>query len=411
MAINTSDALDILAQYDIHPEQNVRDLPTPDFPDVGAITDDESIYTTGEMGDIPEENLIDPEDPRIREWLHELESIAEASSLEHPGEISRENGRSSADGQSQDSNGEREFLEPACAWYCPMHFFGTDWGIYIRENCMLHIASDVAIIMGRRGLIKTMPVARLATQVLRAGFYALFLHEQFHHKVESGGLRMLINSKTDRYRPYKTKVYRPTYLSAECLEESLANAESYRRLEETRYTNRLDPETLEGLREYLLGAFAQQPKGYREALNYLPDGNYYPALRELQSRMLDAKWPASTPSDHWNLATYQLRALMNIDEEIYVIMPRGAKPLFSPKFIDPGVVISSKAAIKGLEDLGYFVKKGYGKGSHVRLEKTDAPSITIPGNRDALSLGVLKSIQKALGDGVRLPDLRSILSG
>jgi predicted RNA binding protein YcfA (HicA-like mRNA interferase family) len=411
LPINISEALDILAQYDIHPEHKVRDVPTPDLPDVGTITDDESIYNTGEMGDIVEEDLIDHDDRRIREWLHELQNIAEASLLETPGQISQEDGRPSVDRQSKKSNGREGPPEPACAWYCPMHYFGADWGIYIRENCMLHVARDVAIIMGRRGLIKPMPVARLATQALRAGFYALFLHEQFHHKVESAGFRMLINSKTDRYRPYKTKVYGPTYLTVDCLEESLANAESYRRLEEPRYKNRLDPETREGLEEYLLYAFARQPSGYREALNYLPDGTFYPGVRELQSRMLDAKWPATTPADHWNLATYQLRALMNIDDEIYVIMPRGAKPLFTPKFIDPGVIISSSAAIKGLRGQGYCIKPGYGKGSHVRLEKPNAPSITIPGNRDALSLPVLKSIQKALGDGVRLPDLRAILSG
>jgi hypothetical protein len=34
--------------------------------------------------------------------------------------------------------------EPHCAWYCPIHFFGHGWGIYIRESCILSTAMDIA---------------------------------------------------------------------------------------------------------------------------------------------------------------------------------------------------------------------------------------------------------------------------
>lgn len=78
----------------------------------------------------------------------------------------------------------------------------------------------------------------IARQLLRSAFYVFYLHEQFHHKVESLGFRLLITTGADRYRPYKTNVYRRTYLTVDCLEESLANAESYLRLSEERYKQR-----------------------------------------------------------------------------------------------------------------------------------------------------------------------------
>ena len=34
--------------------------------------------------------------------------------------------------------------EPHCAWYCPIHFFGHGWGIYIRESCILSHTKDIA---------------------------------------------------------------------------------------------------------------------------------------------------------------------------------------------------------------------------------------------------------------------------
>ena len=101
------------------------------------------------------------------------------------------------------------------------------------------------------------------------GFKFVFRPRQFHHKVESLGFRLLIATGSDRYRPYKANVYRPSFLRPECLEESLANAESYLRLSEAHYRKRHDKPILDGLRIFLKEGFSLQPPGYAEAVEYL----------------------------------------------------------------------------------------------------------------------------------------------
>jgi hypothetical protein len=98
---------------------------------------------------------------------------------------------------------------------------------------------------------------------------------------------------------------------------------------------------------------------------------------------------------------------MNISDDIYVILPRGGRPLFKPTSIDPGFTISSKDLIGALKKHHGYQQTQGGKGSHVKLTKTGAPNIHIPGNRAVVSPGVVKQALTALGGYPisRLPDL------
>jgi hypothetical protein len=60
------------------------------------------------------------------------------------------------------------------------------------------------------------------------------------------------------------------------LEESLANAESYRRLNE----QRVDPAIRDGLRRFLMASIPMQPPGYREGVNCLSETQYRDAFHE-----------------------------------------------------------------------------------------------------------------------------------
>lgn len=301
--------------------------------------------------------------------------------------------------------GRKEPPEPHCAWYCPIHFFGHGWGIYIRESCILDIARDISFYVDWKS-VHASP-SSIARQLLRSAFYVLFLHEQFHHKVESLGLRYLIATGTDHYRPYKANVYRPLYLSSGCLEESLANAESYRCLSEIRYTSRTDTAIRAGLRRFLEVSFRSQPPGYAEAVDYLSYAPYRDGLHKLQSQALDGVDPPSTPPIHWQVAPNMITALMDISDDIYVVLPVGVRPIFRPASIDPGLTVSS-CALEGalIRHYGYYVVSG-GKGSHVKLKKPGAPTIIIPGGRPVLSPGIVKHALNSLGPYPvsRLPDL------
>ena len=136
-----------------------------------------------------------------------------------------------------------------CAWYQPLHFFGQDWGIYIREECLLKLAIRIARYTDRPKFLleKARAVAKRMTGgpsvptywrlhdpeiFIRAAFLALFLHEHYHHRVECLGLRLHVVTRTSLYIPYTRNVYLPAKGTDDLLEEALANACMYLRLAE-----------------------------------------------------------------------------------------------------------------------------------------------------------------------------------
>lgn len=396
MPIATDQILNVLRQYGISPFDD--DFAEVDLPGIGEIDEEEGVYSTsldevlgrGDDGEMAYPDWPFADDPRMREWLGELEEIMGGSNRVFP--VRREPRRP-------------EPPEPHCAWYCPVHFFGHGWGIYIRESCILSHALDIATFVDWRNVHA--PRWEIARHLLRSAFYVFFLHEQFHHKVESLGLRLLISTASDRYRPYKANVYRRTFNTTDCIEESLANAESYRRLNERRYTRRVDPAIRAGLRRYLKWSIPQQPPGYREGVNFLSESPYRDGLYDLQSQMLDGKLPPSTPKSHWSVAPNMITSLADITDDIYVVLPKGARPIFRPTSVDPGATVSSRALEGALtRHYGYRPVTG-GKGSHVKLKKPGAPTIILPGNRSTVSPGVVKNVLDALGGHPisRLPDV------
>ena len=256
MALSNSAILDILAKYDIHPyEDSAKDVEPPG---IGEIHDGESVYSTSldevfgdgidlEIGD----GDSDLKDPRLQEMWERIKRLFQEFTVGRP-----------SGGRRRDTRAAPP--EPGCAWYCPIHFFGYDWGIYIRESCILSHAVDIASFVDWH-LVRLSP-GKLIRDLLRSAFHALFLHEQFHHKVESLGFRLMVSTGTERYRPYKRNVYRRTFLTPNCLEESLANPESFRRLDEPRYVRRVDPAIRAGLRRFVKDPISRQPPGYQEGV-------------------------------------------------------------------------------------------------------------------------------------------------
>jgi hypothetical protein len=179
MAVSTSEILDVLRARGILPLED--DWPELDLPGVGEIEEGETVYTTSldevfPEDDQPEGGLagLDIDDPRLREWWREIERT-----IDEPNEAARRR-----------ALGKRFAPpEPLCAWYCPVHFFGHGWGIYIREDCVLTYALDIATFINWPSV--RIPRAEIPRQMLRSAFYVFFLHEQFHHKVESLGFRLL----------------------------------------------------------------------------------------------------------------------------------------------------------------------------------------------------------------------------
>jgi hypothetical protein len=402
----TRAALDLLGAHGIAPPEDGEMF--ADLPDIGRPTPNEVVLpiTLDDVfgqGDLP---VPEDEDRRFDERLGSwLEDIRGALSMQPE---TRLQGRSL--GWDEVSVPPPE---PHCAWYQPMHFFGPRWGIYIREDCVLQEALAVAAQADPRELAASgLAFPEQVQRALRAGFYSFFLHEQFHHKVESLGLRMLATSGTDRYRPYKAHVYRPTFGTAACLEESLANADSYLRLSEGRYGRKLGVPFRSALRRHMALSFPRQPPGYRDAVKYLRDAAFRDGTRTLQSQMLDGKPTPTTPIQRWLAAPDLIRALMDFTAEIYVIVRAGVRPVLSSRHLDPRVTISTQEMVDVLRRHYGCIRVRGGKGSHIKLKGPDGQTVTL--TDDLLALPgheIRQAMRKFIGDAATLGDLEAFRNG
>lgn len=364
---------------------------------VGEVGEAETVYSTSLQNVngalVPDDRL---DDPRLRQLLDEVSQVMRLSESERRVRRARLLERLSPP-------------EPRCAWYSPIHYYGHDWGIYIRESCILDTAKQIALFLDPTSA-SAVPSPTLIGQLLRAAFYSFYLHEQFHHKVESLGFRLLVATEADRYRTYMRDVYSSTYLTPDCLEESLANADAYLRLGESRYMYKLGEEVLQALRGYLEFSIPLQPPGYAEGVEYLEKPSFNQGQKVLQSQVLDGSSSPVTPPQHWGIATHMIRSLMNIDQRIFVVIPAGSTPMFPPTWAPPGGTVSTQELVSALTRYYRYRNVPGGKGSHVKLKRAGSPTLTLPGNRKTLSPGVVKQVLKVFG-GLSLSELPDVLEG
>src|ERR1700733_1846305 len=118
----------------------------------------------------------------------------------------------------------------------------------------------------------------------------------------------------------------------------------------------------------------------------------------------------NTPMRHGAVAANVITALMDVADDIYVVLPIGARPIFRPNSIDPGWTASTHDVVGALtKRYGYAVVSG-GKGSHVKLSKPGSKPIIIPGNRAVLTPGVVKDVLSTFGK-IPISKLKEFLEG
>jgi len=143
---------------------------------------------------------------------------------------------------------------------------------------------------------------------------------------------------------------------------------------------------------------------------HLAEAAYRDGLYILQSQIPDGALATTTPEGHWSVAPNMITALADITDDIYVVLPRGVRPIFRPTSLDPGATVSTGALVGALtRHYGYEYVPG-GKGSHVKLKKPGAQTIIVPGNRPVLSPGVVKHALEAIG-GYPISRLPELLEG
>jgi predicted RNA binding protein YcfA (HicA-like mRNA interferase family) len=282
-----------------------------------------------------------------------------------------------------------------CAWYQPLHFHALDWGIFIKEDCLLRLALEIALHVAYRpgGRQDTY---QLAKALIRAAFAALFLHEQYHHKTESYALRLHVVERVPRYVPYFKAVYSPLRAtgSDDLHEEALANADSYLRVPTEPYIRWLGGLVVDATQAYLAARFPSDPPGYRRAIDLLAVADFDNHEFIVKSQVQEGTVvPFRTPGD-WLMAPRINQSFFSCRSDIWTIVRPGAGRILPSA--PPYPAVSTRAMIKGLRELGYEQTVG-GKGSHVKLVAEGHPPLIIPGDRKDLSPVVLRNIAKALG--------------
>jgi hypothetical protein len=281
-----------------------------------------------------------------------------------------------------------------CAWYAPIHFYGHRWGIYMREDCIRSLALAISGFLPSSA--GTLPKRRLFQQLIRGAAYSLFLHEQYHHKVESFAFRLHVSSGVPAYRAYSKQVYRALVNTPDQLEEALANADSYLRLTQNHYTKAITPLVLKATRAYLRDTFPFEPPGYREAQHYLTASAFQDGQNELLCRVRAANLHHGRKPADWELATGMTRGMFKVTDAISVLVPRGGQVKMPVKYLLPVPTCRPDEMIRLYKSAGYTVRQG--RGSHIILEAEGRPSMTIPETHDELSIGVAKNALRVLGD-------------
>lgn len=296
-----------------------------------------------------------------------------------------------------------------CAWYAPFHTAGPAWGIYMREACLRRMAVDIALFTGFRLRAASTRLTHLPSQVFTgAAFSALYLHEDFHHRVESFAIRLHVASRTPHYREYAARIYRPAYWTDANLEEALANASMWRRRKEVAYACGLPKVVQQGLSDYLSARIPRDPPGYRMGHLYFADGPWRTGINSLAAQVeMKTLTPRLSEVRRWELAPRLFSPLFSLSHRIYTVLPVGSRSVL-PTPTHPAPNCSSRELIRAAEKRGYAEVKG-GKGSHKKLKRPGAPTLIIPGDEKSLSPGVIATALDAFG--MRLPDLPRFLAG
>ena len=215
---------------------------------------------------------------------------------------------------------KRDFLPPptdidALAWYLPIHYHGPNYGIYIKQDGIDLIAGHIY----DRLAAPTGSITE-AQQLHQAAVYTLYLHEAFHHKIESFAIRLEIARRAPVYIPYFESVYRTTSGTDHQIEEIVATNEMYQRLQEDTYRKKLDPAVYNATREFLVEWIPTLGPSYRLGVSF----GSARKLNTLCSQVSEGTATPSQPPDDWDIAPQMTRGLFSKETVVSILLPRAS---------------------------------------------------------------------------------------
>ena len=279
------------------------------------------------------------------------------------------------------------------AWYQPIHFFGTDWGIFVKEAGLVECARRVAAFVPRVATSWRGP-SLLAKAGLRSAFVALFLHEQYHHKTESLALRMHVVERRPIYPAYHRNVYRVTAGTKDQIEEGLANADSWYRTGDDPYKMWTGRIVTASARQYLENSFAYAPPGYANAVRLLVKPDFEDEQQGLFTEVQERLSPKRHTPSEFGIATHLNHSLFRVTQRIWTVVPIGTQTILPTH---PAVApLATKKLERFIKREGWTEVPGAGKGSHRKFRDSYGRMVVLPDSKD-VSLTVLRSTADALG--------------
>ena len=311
---------------------------------------------------------------------------------------------------------ENESPFDRCAWYSPIHFYLNDWGIYIKSDCIESISIRIAQCLPVRYKHLLSHHSHFLRIIIRhctrAAFCILYLHEYYHHKVESFGIRLQTVQGRGSYVRYKENIYKRLKGDNNQLEEALANASAFKQLKSQIYKRCILSSVLQSAETYLRKTFPLAPPGYNQAIKYLSSRAFKEGEHELQSRIQEGTLLHNQDPKRWNNSPNLMKGIFNCRSEIYEVIPSNSHNTL-PSNNNPNgglcyTTYSQRELKKACLKLGWEeIRKG-GKGSHAKLKKRGFPQIIIPQGKQLL-IGTQKNILRTLK--INESQLRQVLDG
>jgi hypothetical protein len=208
------------------------------------------------------------------------------------------------------------------AWYQPIHYHGREWGIYIYESAIVDTAKSIISYLPYYR--RYQPDAQVGA--LRSAFRTLFLHEVFHHKVESFAIMLEVIGRKDHYVPYTESVYRPLRGTDDLIEEGLACAEMKTRLREPTYSRDVPDDVRDAAQRMLEDWIPRLPPGYRTGCDFLEKWAFERARDHLSAQIQEASTaPARNPNE-LKLAGRAYQRLLDCKKATRLVVPVGLTP-------------------------------------------------------------------------------------
>jgi predicted RNA binding protein YcfA (HicA-like mRNA interferase family) len=279
-------------------------------------------------------------------------------------------------------------------WYQPVHFFASNWGIFIRESALIDLARDLAPhfapFMTRRTLNGHVAV------LIRAAFAFVFLHEHYHHKIESLAIRLHIVERRPIYPAYMKFCSGVIAGTDDDIEEAVAGVDAFQRLDSAPYSSWFEKDERAAIKAWFYDLFQHSPPGYHVAAKLLdsPPEAARHAEDLLIARVQEAvlRPTRSFPGD-FSTATYLTHSLFNVKQSLWSIVPIEGEPILP---MLPGALpLATSKLERYILDQGWELVKG-GRGSHAKYRRNGAEMIVLPHTKD-VSHVVLSSTAQTLG--------------